>query len=257
MTKPSQKKRLDLLLVERGLCNSRSEAQGLILAGQVLVADHMIDKPGHLTAETLEIHLKSRPTYVSRGGRKLEKALRTFQVDVEQRICLDVGASTGGFTDCLLQHGAARVYAVDVGYGQLAWSLRNDPRVAVLERQHIAALPPESLSPPPSLAVVDVSFISLKKVLPHVLPCLSPRAASEALQLIALIKPQFEYLDYCSLSGFKGVVHQQADIETILTGLCADLARLLPTCVISAPVESPLQGPKGNREFFILLHQPI
>jgi 23S rRNA (cytidine1920-2'-O)/16S rRNA (cytidine1409-2'-O)-methyltransferase len=197
--------------------------------------------------------IKETLRYVSRGGLKLEKALEEFHIQVAGRVCLDVGASTGGFTDCLLQHEAAFVHAVDVGYGQFDWKLRQDKRVSVQERTHILDVPPESLQPPPNLAVVDVSFISLKKVLPKVTQLLS----GEGQVPEALLKPQFEYRDYCSLKGFKGVVTRVGDLRTILQGVTDDLTALLPGWHLVDLSESPIQGPKGNREFLIHLRQML
>jgi 23S rRNA (cytidine1920-2'-O)/16S rRNA (cytidine1409-2'-O)-methyltransferase len=183
-----KKERIDKLMVERGLAQSRERARSLILAGRVLVKDRIVDKAGAQVESSLEIRLKGEDMpYVSRGGLKLEKALEAFDIQLSGRVAIDVGASTGGFTDCLLQHGVARVYAVDVGYGQLAWKLRQDPRVVNLERTNIRYLLPEQLPEKPSLAVIDASFISLDKVLPATLKLLSDEA-----EVIALIKPQFE-----------------------------------------------------------------
>src|SRR5512136_1830273 len=177
--------RLDQLLVQRGLVESRERGQRLIMAGEVLVNDQPADKPGTLVAEDASVRIKEPLPYVSRGGLKLAAALDRFLIPIANAVCADVGASTGGFTDCLLQRGAARVYAVDVGYGQLDWKLRIDPRVVVLERTNIRYL--ESLPEEPDLAVVDVSFISLRLVLPVVY-----RLCSGGAECVALVKPQFE-----------------------------------------------------------------
>ncbi|HEY6012208.1 MAG TPA: TlyA family RNA methyltransferase, partial [Nitrospirota bacterium] len=188
MKEKIRKHRLDRLLVERGLFESRERAQGSIVAGQVLVNGQKIDKAGTPVAEDADIRiLGERMPYVSRGGLKLESALREFKVEVTDKVALDVGASTGGFTDCLLQHGCRRVYAVDVGYGQLAWKLRQDPRVIAIDRVNIRDMAPALIPELVDLAVIDVSFISLDKVLPSVLRFLKPGS-----ELIALIKPQFE-----------------------------------------------------------------
>ena len=172
------KLRLDKLLVERGLCESRARAQALILAGEVVVGEHAVDKPGTLVDAESNIRLKGEATnpYVSRGGLKLQAALDGFPVAVTNTVCMDVGASTGGFTDCLLQRGAARVYAIDVGYGQLAWKIANDARVVVLDRQNIRELSPTQIPERIDLAVADCSFISLTKVLPHLPGFLRARA---------------------------------------------------------------------------------
>ncbi len=247
------KERLDKLIVDQGLCDTRSQAQGLILAGQVLVNNQKVDKPGTLVSPSVSIVIKDRPRYVSRGGLKLEKALKDFEIQVSGRVCLDVGASSGGFTDCLLQHGAERVHAVDVGSGQLDWKLRQDPRVHVLEKTHIAHLDPGVLIPPPSMAVVDVSFISLKKVLPNTVRCLAQNSGEMELTLVALIKPQFEYLDYCDIGGFDGVVTQSEHHRVILNGVLEDIHSLLPEWSLLGLSESPIQGPKGNREFLLWL----
>ena len=187
-SQPAQKKqRLDLLLVERNLAESREQARRLIMAGEVMVKNQVFDKPGKTFLQNVEIHVRTAPLYVSRGGLKLAAALDTFHLNVDGLIALDIGASTGGFTDCLLQCGAQRVYAIDVGYGQLAWKLRNDPRVVVLERTNIRYLdhlPDGALA---DLAVIDASFIGLSLVLPPTLRLLTPQA-----QIVALIKPQFE-----------------------------------------------------------------
>ncbi|HKV01132.1 MAG TPA: TlyA family RNA methyltransferase, partial [Ktedonobacteraceae bacterium] len=184
----ANKERLDSALVRRGLAPSRERARALIMAGQVFVQDRLIDKPGTLVSPDAEFRLAQTPDelrYVSRGGLKLEKALHTFGLNPSGLIALDVGASTGGFTDCFLQHGAKRVYAVDVGQGQLAWVLRNDPRVVVMEHTNIRHL--ESLPETIQCAAIDVSFISLRLVLPAIVPLLAPGA-----WVVALVKPQFE-----------------------------------------------------------------
>src|SRR5262245_12942519 len=184
-----KRQRLDVLVTERGLTESREQARRLIMAGAVVVNDQRVDKPGALVSPTAPLRVKdeARSRYVSRGGYKLEAALRAFAVDVTNVVALDVGASTGGFTDCLLQHGVAKVFAVDVGYGQLAWSLRRDPRVVSLERCNVRNLTHELLRETPTLAVIDASFISLTLILPRVLSLLAPQGT-----VVALIKPQFE-----------------------------------------------------------------
>lgn len=249
-----KKERLDKLLVDRGFSESRTQAQSLILAGSVLVEGQVADKPGILYPESVTIELKERLKYVSRGGLKLEKALAEFHLDVAGRVCMDVGASTGGFTDCLLQYGASHVHAVDVGYGQLDWRLRQNPRVTVREKTHILTLDPAELIPPPDLATIDVSFISLKKVLPKVAQCLAVSGSSRQ-DMVALIKPQFEYRDYCAPKGFKGVVTDPHDLVVILTSVTRDLLDLLPEWGLMGLVESPIQGPKGNREFLLHLQR--
>src|SRR5437763_12977805 len=184
----ANKERLDVALVRRGLVPSRERARALIMAGQVYVDNHILDKPGTLILLDADCRLAEAPAelkYVSRGGFKLEKALDTFHLNPQGLVALDIGASTGGFTDCLQTHGAARVYAVDVGHGQLAWTLRNDPRVVVMEHTNIRHL--TSLPEPVSCAVIDVSFISLRLVLPAIVPLLASHA-----WVVALVKPQFE-----------------------------------------------------------------
>ena len=245
--KMAVKERLDKLLVERGLVASRERARALILAGQVVVGEHAVDKAGTQISVDAPIRLKGKDIpYVSRGGLKLEKALAAFDMEVRDRTALDIGASTGGFTDCLLQQGAARVFAVDVGYGQLAWSLRENPKVVNLERTNVRHLQPEALDAVPDLAVIDASFISLSKVLPSTLGLLSATA-----DVIALIKPQFEVGR--GQVGKGGVVrdpdlHQQVieKIRALALGL---------DCAVLGLVESPILGPKGNREFLIHLRK--
>jgi 23S rRNA (cytidine1920-2'-O)/16S rRNA (cytidine1409-2'-O)-methyltransferase len=241
----NRKERLDKLLVERGLAQSRERARSLILAGRVLVGDLVVDKPGTPVRSDLEIRLKGEDIpYVSRGGLKMARALEVFAVRVAGRIAIDVGASTGGFTDCLLQHGAALVYAVDVGYGQLAWKLRQDSRVVNMERTNIRHLQPGQLPQRPSLAVIDASFISLEKVLPATLALLADEA-----EIIALIKPQFEVGR--GEVGKGGVVRDAAKHAAVIERI-----RLLATslgCRVLGETESPILGPKGNREFLIWL----
>lgn len=249
--KATEKSRLDLLLVDRGLCPSRTQAQGLIMAGKVLVEGQRVDKPGTLCPVDAEIEVKESLKYVSRGGLKLEKALQDLELDVTGRYCMDVGASTGGFTDCLLQSGAAWVASIDVGYNQLDWRLRQDPRVLSFEKTHILNFDPAVLPEKPDFAVMDVSFISLKKVLPQVTACLDPESPRRTV--IALIKPQFEYLDYCEIKGFNGVVTSEEDLKQVLTGVLQDLQGLLPGWLAKNLLESPIKGPKGNREFLLEL----
>ncbi len=251
----TQKDRLDKILVDQGLCETRSKAQSLILAGHVMVNNQVIDKPGMLCDRASSVSLKESPKYVSRGGLKLEKALVDFQVDVTQRVCMDVGASTGGFTDCLLQHGASHVHALDVGYGQLDWKLRQDPRVSVFEKTHILKVDPATFQPPPTMAVIDVSFISLKKVVAQVAQCLQITETASQNHIIALVKPQFEYRDYCDMKGFQGVVTAPADHEIILPALAQDVLAALTDWILKDVTESPIQGPKGNREFFFHLQR--
>ncbi len=183
----SAKKRLDVLITEKGLVESRQKARALIMEGSVLVNGQPAQKPGQMLPQNVNIEIKESLPYVSRGGLKLAQALKHFGIDVKDRVAMDIGASTGGFTDCLLQHGACRVYAVDVGYGQLHWRLRQDPRVVIFERTNIRHLPKEKVPEPMDIITIDVSFISLEKVLPKVKEFLKPQG-----EALALVKPQFE-----------------------------------------------------------------
>ncbi len=239
-----QQERLDVLLVTRGLAESRTQAQALILAGRVRAGNRppTMLRPGTRLPVDTEITVDVGWPYASRGGLKLAHALETFAVPVAGRVCLDVGASTGGFTDCLLQHGAARVYAVDVGYGQLAWALQRDPRVVALDRTNIRYL--ESLPEPVSLATIDVSFISLRLVLPAVL-----RLVDTPADIIALIKPQFEAGRKKVSKG--GVVRDPAVHRQVLTEVLACAQGLGLT--VRGLTTSPITGPAGNREFLAWL----
>ena len=235
------KERLDVLLVEKGLCESRSRAQSVIMSGEVYVNGQKSDKPGTPTDVEAEIEIRGNACpYVSRGGLKLEKALRDFGVDPTGLTCLDSGASTGGFTDCLLQNGAKQVFAIDVGYGQLAWSIRTDPRVVCMERTNIRYVTPEQLGTPVQLAVIDVSFISLRIVLPAVKALLSADG-----QIICLIKPQFEAGK--ENVGKKGVVRDPAVHQAVLNSFL-QLADELQMTVCNLTF-SPVKGPEGNIEF--------
>ena len=244
----SQRKRLDLLLVERGLVASREQARRLIMAGAVVAGEQRADKPGTLVDPATAVRLKAdtRSPYVSRGGHKLAGGLKDFGLDVTGVTALDVGASTGGFTDCLLQHGAAKVFAVDVGYGQLAWSLRQDPRVVNLERRNIRSLAPDELTPTPSLAVIDASFISLTLVIPHVISLIVDKG-----EIVSLVKPQFEVGK--GRVGKGGVVRDPALHAEVLADLQAraDGWQL----EVKGVTESPLRGPKGNKEFFLYVQK--
>ena len=239
------KTRLDQLLLLHGLAPSIEKAQALIVAGQVLVNDQPADKVGSLFAKDCQIRLKGKACpYVSRGGLKLAAGLDHFQIDPTGLICADIGASTGGFTDCLLQRGAAKVYAIDVGYGQLAWKLRQDPRVAVMERTNARNLQTGDLTEPLDLAVIDASFISLKTLLPPLLVFFSG-----TIRVLALIKPQFEVGK--GQIGTGGVVRDSDLHEKVIGEIqgFADGLGLVPVGV--SP--SPILGPKGNREFLIYL----
>jgi 23S rRNA (cytidine1920-2'-O)/16S rRNA (cytidine1409-2'-O)-methyltransferase len=233
------KKRLDVLLVGRGLAESRNQAQRLIRAGLVRVAGQVSDKPGTRMVTDAEITLQARPRFVGRGGEKLEAALVRFELDVAGVVAADVGASTGGFTDCLLQHGARRVYAIDVGYGQLAWRLRNDPRVVVMERTNARYL--ESLPEQADLVTADVSFISLRLILSTAVRWLSPSGGG----VIALIKPQFEAGR--REVGKGGVVRDPAVHRRVLEQMLGTAAEL--GLALRGLMVSPLRGPAGNVEF--------
>ncbi len=253
--------RIDQLLVDRGLAESKTKAQALILAGQVLVGTQRVDKAGQPVPSDAEVAIKGPVhPWVSRGGIKLDHALSTFAIDVKNAITLDVGASTGGFTDVLLSRGAARIYAVDVGHGQLDWKLRNDARVVVCEKTNARYLTREQVPEAINLVVCDASFISLKTVLPAALSLAAPgpppalageanRCAADAVaQLIALIKPQFEVGK--SQIGKGGVVRD----ATLHQAVCEDITRWLEDAMgwrVQAITDSPISGPKGNREFLL------
>ena len=235
------KKRLDVLLTEQGFADSRSKAQAIIMSGLVYVDGQKADKPGISYAETAAIEVRGAACpYVSRGGLKLEKALRDFGVKPEGYVCSDSGASTGGFTDCLLQQGAKKVFAIDVGYGQLDWKIRSDPRVVVMERTNIRYVTPEQLGEPLDLSVVDVSFISLKIVLPAIKQLLKENG-----QVLCLIKPQFEAGK--EKVGKKGVVRDKATHVEVLNCF-VQLADSLGFHILGLTF-SPVKGPEGNIEF--------
>ncbi len=239
------KVRLDRLLADRGLAPSRQRARAIIMAGNVLVNDQPASKPGLTFDPDVEIRLKGADMpYVSRGGLKLEKALREYHINADNAVCLDIGASTGGFTDCLLQHGAARVYAVDVGYGQLAWRLRQDKRVKVIERTNIRYMPADRVPEPIDLITIDVSFISLKIVIPAVLQFARPNTS-----IIALIKPQFEVGK--DRVGKGGVVKDPDLHQAVIDDLTHTFQQHRLVC--HPPLRSPIRGPKGNREFLMLM----
>lgn len=232
-------------MVEKGLVPSREKAQALIMIGGVKVNGQVMRKPGQKIREDALIEILQPPCpYVSRGGIKLEGAIKGFGINVEGKVCLDVGASTGGFTDCLLQHGAKRVYAVDVGWGQLHWKLRNDPRVICLEKRNIRYLPKEEIPEEVDLVTIDTSFISLKLVIPAVLKFLKEKA-----EILALIKPQFEVGK--GEVGKGGVVRDSEKHKRVIEEIqiFSQNLGLHPVGVI----ESPILGPKGNKEFFIYL----
>jgi len=235
------KKRLDVLLTERGHAENRTKAQAIIMSGLVYVQGQKADKPGVSYEETVDIEVRTGGCpYVSRGGLKLEKALRDFGVDPTGYVCSDSGASTGGFTDCLLQQGASKVFAIDVGYGQLDWKIRSDPRVVVMERTNVRYVTPEQLGELLDLSVIDVSFISLKIVLPVIKTFLKPTG-----QVLCLIKPQFEAGK--EKVGKKGVVRDPATHKEVLDSFVA-LADELQFKILGLTF-SPVKGPEGNIEF--------
>jgi 23S rRNA (cytidine1920-2'-O)/16S rRNA (cytidine1409-2'-O)-methyltransferase len=237
-----KKQRIDILLVERGLAESRNRAQRLVMAGEVRVDGEMVHKSSTQVPMNAKIEVMERPKYVSRGGKKLAAALEAFDVDVSGKICADVGASTGGFTDCLLGQGAEKVYAIDVGYGLLHWKLRNDSRVVVMERTNARYL--ESLPEPVSLVTIDASFISLALILPAVKGWFE----GEDGQTIALIKPQFE-AGRKAAARHAGVIKDQAVHEQVVADTLQNAIALgfYPNGLIP----SPIKGPKGNVEFLV------
>jgi 23S rRNA (cytidine1920-2'-O)/16S rRNA (cytidine1409-2'-O)-methyltransferase len=239
------RKRLDQLLVERNVANTRQKAKSLIMAGLVRVDGAVADKPGHMVHPTASVDLLGPDhPYVSRGGLKLEAALQAFSINAQGLTILDVGASTGGFTDCLLQHGAKRVIALDVGYGQLAWPLRNDPRVVVLERTNIRRLSSLTIEEDIHGAVIDTSFISLRIVVPATLRHLKKKGF-----LLALIKPQFEAGK--GMVGKGGVVRNVELQKKVVAELVEFFAGL--GLEVRGTMESPITGAKGNREYFVYL----
>jgi 23S rRNA (cytidine1920-2'-O)/16S rRNA (cytidine1409-2'-O)-methyltransferase len=242
------KQRIDTLLAARGLFPSRTRAAASVMAGEVTVGidGRRAEKPGEMVAVDAELSVRERPRFVSRGGVKLENALTHFDVAVEGRRAIDVGASTGGFTDCLLQAGASEIVAVDVGYGDLDYGLRNDPRVTVLERTNARTLSPDMLPFAPELAVVDVSFISLRKVLGAVLSCMA-----DGYDVLALVKPQFEVGR--ERVGKGGVVRSSEDRRSVLIAVGATALEL--GAAVLGYSSSGLPGPKGNLETFVWLAQ--
>lgn len=236
-----KKKRLDVLLVERGLQESRQRAQAAIMSGEVFVAGQRVDKPGTAVAEDAEVEVRGATlAYVSRGGLKLEKAMATFPIDLTGAVCADIGASTGGFTDCMLQNGAARVYAVDVGYGQLAWKLRSDPRVVCLERTNARYLTSEQIPEPLDFASIDVSFISLKLIFPALYGLLKENG-----HVACLIKPQFEAGR--EKVGKKGVVRDPKVHLEVLEHFLEHAKE--SNFTVLGITYSPIRGPEGNIEY--------
>ncbi len=240
-----RRKRLDKLLVEKGIVQSRERARALIMAGKVTVEGKRVDKPGTNVDVEAKLQLREKDSsYVSRGGEKLEGALHAFGIDPKGTVVMDIGASTGGFTDCILQKGAQKVYAVDVGYGQLAWKLQKDPRVVVLERRNIRYLKREEVEEEADLILIDTSFISVEKFLPHLMGFLKGGGV-----ILSLIKPQFEVGK--SEVGKGGVVRDTALHQKVIDRV-STFSRRLGLKVLGV-TESPLIGPKGNKEFFIYL----
>ncbi len=240
-----KRKRLDIKLVECGMAQSRERAKSLVMAGKVAVNDRIYDKPGTLISEDDLLSLKDKDIpFVSRGGIKLESAIMSFNIDINGLVCLDVGASTGGFTDCLLKHGAEKVIAVDVGYGQMAWKLRKDPRVITIERSNIRYLPNEAVPLPVDLVTIDVSFISLKIVVPSVIKFMKPVAS-----VVALIKPQFEVGK--GMVGKGGIVRDPLMHDDVIRNLSSFFIET--GFKIEGVISSPVDGPKGNKEFLIYM----
>lgn len=240
--------RLDVVLVKRGLVESRLQAKRLIMAGAVKVNDISKLKPGQRISPNAEIIVRSPPKYVSRGGLKLEKALEEFEINIDEKVAIDVGASTGGFTDCLLQHGACHVYAVDVGYGQLAWKLRQDTRVIVFDKSNIRYINLQHFSLPLEIAVIDVSFISLKKVLPVIIQDLA------IPEVVALVKPQFEAGRESVKKG--GIVDDPNLHKSILTDLIHHVDKnysIKPMGLTFSPVHKDI----GNIEYLLWLREPV
>ena len=247
MGKYSQPKKiaLDKILIKKGLAKNLKESRPLIMTGKVIVNDHMIDKPGTLVDPQLTIRIKgSSSKFVSRGGDKIEAPIDTFNIDIKNKTVIDVGSSTGGFTDCVLQKGADLVYAVDVGYGQLAWKLQQDVRVKSFERKNIRDLELAELDRSPDLAVIDASFISLKKILPKVASILNKDG-----EILALIKPQFEARKEDVETG--GIVRDEKLYREIIKDIVDEAKKL--SLMVAGIMESPIKGQKGNREFFIYL----
>ena len=243
----SKKTRLDVLLTERGLCESRQKAQATIMAGLVFVNGQRSDKPGTPVVEDAHVEVRGHALrYVSRGGLKLEKAMQTFPITLEGKVCADIGASTGGFTDCMLQNGAAKVYAVDVGYGQLAWKLREDPRVVCLERTNARYLTHEQIPDELDFASIDVSFISLKLILPAVANVLK-----DGGRVVSLVKPQFEAGK--EKVGKKGVVRDPAVHREVLEHYLNHAAEA--GFGVLGLTYSPIRGPEGNIEYLGFLEK--
>ena len=244
-------KRLDVTLVERGLCESREKAQRAIMAGQVRINEHLARKPSDPVRPADKLTLAAGEKFVSRGGLKLDHALSYFRIDVSNQTAIDLGASTGGFTDCLLQRGAGKVFAVDVGHGQLAWKLRCDPRVAVMEKTNARELTPAAFGPtfvPADLVVIDCSFISLQKILPPAIALLRPSG-----KIVALVKPQFE-AGKAEADRGAGVIRDPAIHQRVLDELNQFVAARSGLRWLGV-TESPVLGPAGNKEFLVLIER--
>ena len=245
----TKKTALDKVLIEKGLAENLEAARPLIMTGKVIVNDHMIDKPGTPVDPKSSIRIKGTSSkFVSRGGEKIQAPIETFNIDIKNKTVIDVGASTGGFSDCVLQKGAAFVYAIDVGYGQLAWKLQQDVRVRSIERKNIRDLEPSELDVKPDLAVIDASFISLKKILSKVSSLLN-----EGGEILALIKPQFEAGKKEVESG--GIIRDERIYQKVTKDIINEAKKL--SLVVTGIMESPIKGQKGNREFFIYLKKSI
>ena len=243
-----KKERLDILVVNNGLAPSREKAKALIMSGEVFVNGNREDKAGATFASDAQIELRGKGLkYVSRGGLKLEKAMSAFSLSMEGKVCMDIGASTGGFTDCMLQNGAAKVFAVDVGYGQFAWKLRQDPRVVCMEKTNIRYVTPEQIGEPLDFASVDVSFISLTKVLGVAYDLLKNGG-----QMVCLIKPQFEAGR--QKVGKKGVVRDPKVHEEVIASVLSFATKI--GFAVDALDYSPIKGPEGNIEYLVCIHKP-
>jgi len=247
ISKP-KKQRLDVLLVERGLFESREKAQRAIMAGLVRVGETLADKPGTKVAEDVALSVKAECRYVGRGGLKMEAALAHFGVDPTGHVCLDIGASTGGFTDCLLQHGAAKVHAIDVGHSQLDWKIRSDPRVVVREKLNARYLTRADIPDPIDICVIDVSFISLTLILPAAFPLLAPGGV-----ILALIKPQFE-LGKEEVDAGRGVVRDPVAQQSAVDKIERFVRETMGKKWVGV-IESPILGGEGNREFLACLRE--
>ena len=244
------KKRLDVLLTEKGLADSREKARAMIMSGIVYVDNNKIDKPGTKVDVGVNIEVRGNTLpYVSRGGLKLAKAIEEFKIDLKGKVAADIGASTGGFTDCMLQNGASKVYAIDVGYGQLAWKLRSDDRVVVMERTNIRYVTPQDIPEKLDFAAIDVSFISLRKVIPPVIELLK-----DVSQLVCLIKPQFEAGR--ENVGKKGVVRDKKIHIDVVYDICNFCQKQLNLC-LKGLTFSPIQGPEGNIEYLVYFEKNL